>query len=229
LKIKTGGSLDILMKSYTTVNRNSPYEQEIENLSFGTFYNSTAGFIFDVSIFFWSYRSNNPRGFLFLGCNFEKSGISTNEVPEKYILGTDISQYKYTPYFGYGNYLDVLEHKNFVYGFLGVSLKNYEGKTTIPSGYFEGTNSMNVKYKYNDIIALRVGTGLDFERIIDNNFFISLNAYYDWGVANRGKGEGTYQGQIIEITPEGQNQIHDNTLYFTFTIGYNLEFNSSER
>ena len=224
LKLKTGGSLDILLKSYESKNSFSPYQQDVETLSFATFYRSTAGFNIDAVFNFWSLGDYISDGMFFVGLNFEKSSISTSDVPAKYILGETISQTKLTPYAGFGNFIDPAGMYNFLYGFIGVSVKDYTGEATIPAYYFQGTTPMDVKHFYKGSVALRFGAGIDFENINDGNIFVSFISYFDWGIATRGNGEGTYLGEKIILEPEGQLQITDNTLYFAVSIGYKLDF-----
>ena len=199
------------------------YELTIEDVSFGTFYNSAPGLLFDIRLFFWTHPEEFTNGFFFIGMSFEKTNIHAKDTPAKLVLGETISQNKITPYIAYGDYLD--DKSSFFSVFLGVSMKNYSGEgTVIFSDSLSNTYSGFGLYEYTDVLALRAGVGLDIENFMKTPMFLSLNSYYEWGVARRGKLSVNLSDDWVEFNPVGQKNIYDNTLNFSVSIGYRFNF-----
>ncbi len=223
LKIKMGGNYNLLIKGSETFFEGKHYEITVDDISFGTFYKSAPGFLFDVRFFFWTHPEEFTNGFFFIGMSYEKVKILAKDTPAKIVLGETISQHKFTPYIAYGDYLDANSY--FYSVFLGVSMKNYSGEgTVILSDSLSNTYTGFGSYEYTDVLALRLGVGLDIENLIESSFFLSLNSYYEWGVARRGKLTVNILDERLEFNPVGQLDIFEKTLNLSFSIGYRLNF-----
>ena len=214
-----GGNFNLLIKGSETYFEGKHYEITIDDISFGTFYKSAPGFLFDVRFIFWNNPNEFTNGFLFFGTSYESTSIRAEDTLVKNVLGEVINQLKFTPYIAYGDYPE--DNSYFYYVFLGISMKNYSGKgpvifTDSLSNVYSGLG----KYNYTDILALRIGVGLDVEDLIEQRVFLSINSYYEWGVARRGKLEANFSGEVLEFLPTGQKHIYDNTLNFSLSIGY---------
>lgn len=224
LKLKVGGDFNLLFSGTDIINENTIYEQTIDDISFGSFYKPAFGFIADASLILWNKPKKYSNGYLFVGFNFEHTVIYAEETPAKYVLGASITENKYTPYFGFGNYVES-ESDLFAYFFLGVSMKDYLGKGKI----LLQDSSLNISstdaiLNYTDVLALRIGGGFDIEKIADSEFFGSFNAYFEWGVARRGTAEIMFEGEKIILKPGGLKTIEDHTLYISISFGYKITF-----
>jgi len=226
LKIKSGGNYNFLIEGHDYYYEGTRFEIAIEDVSFGTFYNSSPGFFFDVNFIPWKRPYEKSSGFLFLGFTYEYVSIEAEDTPVKNILGKNINQNKFSPYLAYGFNLGKESNSDLVYIIVGISLKNYagEGELTVIDSVNNVSEVVNAEYNYSDVLALRIGGGIDFEDFMDYPVFISINSYYEWGTATRGKVNFNFNDEQYEFIPTGQLTIYDNTLNISLAVGYRFNF-----
>jgi len=213
LKLEIGGSYNFLISQEETENENTPFETTNEKPSLEYFYDNHSSLSLDISY--------HAKVVLFgFECGYLKKKSKNEDFG--YLLGSSLSQIKYTPYFGIGKYL---MPNSFFYGIVGISLNSFSGESKLPITIDSNNVTADATYNYSSAAAFRFGFGCDFEKINKSPLFIGLKGNLEFGSLKRGNIDLTYDDQDLGyLEPTGDTKVYDNSFSITLTVGYQFDF-----
>lgn len=226
--MRVGGNYNLQLKQIESSHNLYYPSLERESPSFSSFFNSHAGLIFDLS-----YRISSKtgsKGKFFFGFKHERGTLNAKSEEFAFVLGNNVYQKKYSPYVGFGNYFDRNNYYVFYYAFVGFSITSNKGEGKIPIKIESQNLIVDATYYYSDATSFLFGLGIDFENIYDSPITLGTSAYFNYlGIAGRQDIELFYNGKKVgQAKALGLQNIYDNSIGFSVTLSYQLNFQSPQ-
>lgn len=220
LKLSAGGGFNFLLSKFSKDLPDASNEYNIEMPSVAEYYKNNFSYLLDLS--YKTGLDSSRIANLLVGIGFEKGRKEAENNLEVYELGSTMEQLRYTPYLGFGWYIN---STSFIYALVGGTIGIYDGKGRLPVSVDQNIFIADAEYNFSRSLAVRMGGGVDAERIKGTPVSAGVRAYLELGTFKRKNIEIYHQGtKLNDLTIKNEKKFYDNLFAVVVTVGYQFDF-----